>query len=109
MCWLTLVRCSVYHQDHIVQRARELLAVVTYYYDILHTDHASLVWMKNSKDADGMFARWLVKLEDNFDTVHSAGKSYGKADGLPGCHVVLVNKHLSPNPYLLFERHITDL
>ena len=38
---------------------------------ILQTDHSSLVWLKNYKDADGMLALWLAKLEEyNFTMVH---------------------------------------
>ena len=76
---------------------RELLAVVEmikhfcHYlwgrHFILRTDHASLVWPKNYKDADGMLARWLAKLEEyNFTIVHRAGKAHGNADGLSRCH-----------------------
>ena len=54
----------------------------------LRTDHASLVWLKNYRDADGMLARWLAKLEEyNFDTIHSAGKSHGNAYGISRCHL----------------------
>ena len=81
---------------------RELLAVVEmikhfrHYlwgrHFILRTDHASLVWLKNYKDADGMLARWLAKLEEyNFTIIHRAGKAHGNADGLSRCH-------LCPNP-----------
>ena len=55
---------------------RELYAVVhfmRYYKHYLmgrhfeiHTDHASLVWIKNFKDADGMLSRWL-SIIDTFD------------------------------------------
>ncbi len=76
---------------------RELLAVVEMTKHFRHylwgrqftlrTDHASLVWLKNYKDADGMLARWLAKLEEyNFITVHRAGKAHGNADGLSRCH-----------------------
>ena len=70
---------------------RELLAVVEmpkhfrhYLWGrqfILRTDHASLAWLKNYKDADGMLALWLAKLEEyNFTPVHRAGKAHGNAD-----------------------------
>ena len=54
---------------------------------LLRTDHSSLRWLLNYKNADGMLARWLVKLQE-FDMIiqHRAGKSHGNADGLSRCH-----------------------
>ena len=76
--------CTTYH---------ELLAVVTFvkqfkYYlfgrnFLLRTDHASLVWLKNFKEPEGMVARWISFL-DTFDMTiqHRKGSLHGNADGL---------------------------
>ena len=63
-------------QQNYCTTMRELYAVVfllRYYKHYLtgrhfeiHTDHASLVWIKNFKDADGMLSRWL-SIIDTFD------------------------------------------
>ena len=85
---------------------RELLAVVwavenfRYYllgrhFEII-TDHASLVWLRNFKNPEGMIARWLQRLSPyDFIIKHRAGKIHLNADGLsrqrcrpckrPGC------------------------
>ena len=85
---------------------RELLAVVwavenfRYYllgrhFDVI-TDHASLVWLRNFKNPEGMVARWLQRLSPyDFTISHRAGKIHENADGLsrqrcrpckrPGC------------------------
>ena len=72
---------------------RELLAVVTacdqfrYYllgrsFTII-TDHASLVWLQNFKEPEGMVARWIQRLSVfDYTTIHRAGKLHGNADGL---------------------------
>ena len=53
-----------------------------------YSDHASLVWLKNYKDADALLAHWLMKLEKcNFKTVHRTGKAHGNADGISRCHI----------------------
>ena len=83
--------------EYMYAMYRELLAVVEMIKHFRHylwgrhfmlgTDHASLVWLKNYRDADSMFERYLVKLEEyNFKTVHRDGKAHGIADGLSGCH-----------------------
>ena len=70
-------RCSaslLYHKG-------ELLAVVKFvkYYRTylwgrhfrVHTDHASLRWLLNFKDPEGMLARWLSVLDTyDFEIVH---------------------------------------
>ena len=72
---------------------RELLAVVQYTRHfrhfllgnkfILRTDHASLTWLTNFKEPEGMLARWLAALAVfNFDMQHRPGKKHGNADGL---------------------------
>ncbi|MEW8547985.1 MAG: retropepsin-like aspartic protease/reverse transcriptase, partial [Candidatus Thiodiazotropha sp.] len=59
-------------QQNYCTTMRELYAVVYFvrhfkhylmgrHFDI-HTDHASLTWIKNFKDADGMLSRWLTVL-----------------------------------------------
>ena len=72
---------------------KELLAVVYavehfrhYLYGqdfIIRTDHASLKWLKNFKNADGLLARWLAKLETyHFTFTHRKGSAHGNADAL---------------------------
>ena len=72
---------------------RKLLAVVTfvehfYYYlygqqFTVRTDHASLRWLRNFRNIDGLLARWLSKLEKyDFTIVHRKGPQHGNADGL---------------------------
>ena len=72
---------------------RELFAVVTFvehfrYYlygqrFTVRTDHASLRWLKNFKNIDGMLARWLSTLETyDFEMVHRKGNQHQNADGL---------------------------
>ena len=53
----------------------------------MRTDHASLKWLRNYKDTDGLLARWLTRLQEyDFKVVHRAGKLHGNADGLSRCH-----------------------
>ena len=72
---------------------RELLAVVVFlkhfrYYlwgrkFTLRTDHASLKWLLNFKDVEGMLARWLsVIFTYDFEIQHRVGSKHGNADGL---------------------------
>ena len=76
---------------------RELLAVVqmTKQYRhylwgrkfLLRTDHSSLKWLLNYKDADGMLSRWLTKLSEyDFTIEYRPGKLHLNADGLSRCH-----------------------
>ena len=76
---------------------RELLAVVTMTKRFRHyllgrhfrlrTDHSSLRWLLNYSEADGLVARWLVKLQEyDMQIEHRAGKLHGNADGLSRCH-----------------------
>ena len=72
---------------------RELLAVVTFvehfhYYlygqqFTVRTDHASLSWLRNFRNIDGLLACWWSKLEKyDFTIVHRKGPQHGNADGL---------------------------
>lgn len=72
---------------------RELLAVVIfvkqfkhYLYGrefLLRTDHASLVWLTNFKEPEGMVARWLAMLGTyQFQVQHRRGSQHGNADAL---------------------------
>ena len=76
---------------------RELLAIVEmiqhfrYYlwgrHFRLRTDHGSLRWLRNYKDAEGMLARWLAKLQQyDFDIEHRPGAKHVNADALSRCH-----------------------
>ena len=47
------------------------------------TDHSSLRWVMNVKDASGRLARWALLLQQyDFEIVHRPGKIHGNADGL---------------------------
>ena len=53
----------------------------------IRSDHSSLRWLLNYKDADGMLARWLAKLQEfDFHIEHRPGRFHGNADGLSRCH-----------------------
>ena len=53
---------------------------------LVRTDHATLVWLKNLKNIQGMLARWLAKLQQfNFDIGHRPGAQHGNTDGLSRC------------------------
>ena len=47
------------------------------------TDHSSLRWLMNVKDATGRLARWSLLLQQyDFDIVHRPGKEHSNADSL---------------------------
>lgn len=80
-------------QQNYCTTMRELLAVVVFIKQfhhylwgqkfILRTDHASLRWLVNFKEPEGMLARWLSVLSSyNFETQHRKGTLHGNADGL---------------------------
>jgi hypothetical protein len=49
----------------------------------VRTDHHSLIWLKNFKEAEGMLARWLsVIFTYKFDIKHRPGVKHGNADAL---------------------------
>lgn len=72
---------------------RELLAVVVFVKQFRHyvwgnhftirTDHASLVWLKNFKDPEGILARWLSILDTyDFTLEHRKSSLHTNADSL---------------------------
>ncbi len=72
---------------------KELLAVMRaielfrYYLTGRHftvvTDHASLMWLHNFREPEGMVARWIAHLQPfDFAIVHRSGKYHSHADGL---------------------------
>jgi hypothetical protein len=72
---------------------KELLAVVTFVKQFRHylmgrqftirTDHSSLRWLTNFKQAEGMVARWIVQLSCfDYEMEHRKGTQHGNADGL---------------------------
>ena len=86
---------------------RELLAVVVYSKKYRHflyggdylvrTDHSSLQWLLNFKDAEGMMGRWLNHLSEfgmtNDHIIHRSGVDHVNADSLSrypirNCHRV---------------------
>ena len=80
-------------QQNYCTTMRELLAVVVFIKQfhhylwgrkfLLRTDHASLRWLVNFKEPEGMLARWLSVLSSyDFDTQHRKGILHGNADGL---------------------------
>ncbi len=47
------------------------------------TDHASLTWLRNFREPEGMVARWIGRLQPfDFAIVHQPGKHHSHADGL---------------------------
>ena len=80
-------------QRHYCTTKRELLAVVKFvkYYRtylwprhfMVHTDHASLRWLLNFEDPEGMLARWLSALDTyDFKIVHRPAARHNNADSL---------------------------
>ncbi len=80
-------------QRHYCTTNKELLAVVMavelfkYYLTGRHftvvTDHASLTWLRNFSEPEGMVARWILCLQPfDFAIVHRPGKHHSHADGL---------------------------
>ncbi len=80
-------------QRHYCTTNKELLAVVMvielfrYYLTGRHftvvTDHASLTWLRNFREPEGMVARWIARLQPfDFAIVHRPGKHHSHADGL---------------------------
>jgi hypothetical protein len=72
---------------------REILAVVVFLKQFRHflwgrkftlrTDHSSLKWLRNFKEAEGMFARWISTLDTyNFEIQHRKGSLHVNADAL---------------------------
>ena len=81
------------HQIKYCTTYKELLAVITFIRQYRHflwgrhftvrTDHASLIWLKNFKNPEGMLARWLSILETyDFQIVHRPGRLHSNADSL---------------------------
>ena len=80
-------------QQNYCTTVRELYAVVYFvryfkhylmgrHFDI-HTDHASLTWIKNFKNADGMLSRWLTVLDTyDFTILHKKGSQMQHVDAL---------------------------
>ena len=49
----------------------------------IRTDHASLKWLRNFNNIDGMQARWLATLEKyDYKFVHRKGSQHSNADAL---------------------------
>lgn len=49
-------------------------------------DHASLRWLMNFRDAEGMIARWMSRVATyNFELEFRAGHKHGNADGMSHC------------------------
>ena len=47
------------------------------------TDHSSLRWLMDVKDATGLFARWSLLLQQyDFEVIHRPGKVHSNADSL---------------------------
>ncbi len=50
---------------------------------VIRTDHASLTWLKNFKNAEGMLFRWLQKLDSySYLMIHRSGAKHVNADTL---------------------------
>ena len=67
---------------------------------LVRTDHQSLRWLQNFKDADGQLARWQEQLQEfNFECVYRPGSKQSNADGLSRSlqNIELVNALLVAN------------
>ena len=63
-----------------IKHFRSYLGMQTF---ILRTDHSSLQWLLNFRDAENMLARWLTVLTAySFEIVHRKGTKHGNADAL---------------------------
>ncbi len=52
----------------------------------LVTDHASLIWLRNVKEPEGVVALWITGLQPfDFKIMHRPGKHHSHADGLSRC------------------------
>ena len=80
-------------QENYCTTQRELLAAVAFVehfryflygtHFTIRTDHASLKWLRNFKNIDGMLARWLATLEKyDYKFVHRKGSQHSNADAL---------------------------
>ncbi len=80
-------------QRHYCTTQRELLAVVTFVkhfqhyllgrHFLLRTNHASLRWLVNFREPEGMVARWIqCLLTFDYEVQHRHGKAHGNADAL---------------------------
>ena len=50
---------------------------------LIRTDHSSLTWLKNFKEATGKIARWILKLEEyDYTMVFRRGVDHGNADAM---------------------------
>ena len=70
---------------------------------LLRTDHASLLWLLNFKDPEGLLARWLVALSSfmPFDCIeHRAGRHHANADALSRIPGVPVATKKCPTTYV---------
>ena len=92
---LSLVTASKTQRNYCTTK-RELLAVVVYTKKYRHylyggnfvirTDHSSLRWLLNFKEADGMMGRWMAHLSElglaNAQIEHRSGAKHINADCL---------------------------
>ena len=83
-------------QKNYCTTKRELLAVVAMIHHFRHylwgkpfllrTDHASLKWLLNFKDAEGMIARWAARIASyDFHCEIRPGAKHSNADGMSRC------------------------
>ena len=64
----------------------------------VRTDHNSLRWLQNFKDAEGQVARWLeVLAEFQMSVEHRPGKRHGNADALSGSNCQQCGQFIEPS------------
>ncbi|MES9879438.1 MAG: reverse transcriptase domain-containing protein, partial [Sedimenticola sp.] len=80
-------------QQQYCTTKRELLAVVTFLRHFkqyllgrrfkIRTDHAPLVWLRNFKEPEGLYARWISIIETfDYEIQYRPGTQHGNADAL---------------------------
>ena len=65
---------------------------------VIRTDHSSLRWFLNFKNAEGLVGRWHAMLANyEYDLVHRAGADHGNADALSRHPAVLRKRRCGTN------------
>jgi RNase H-like domain found in reverse transcriptase len=72
----------------------------------LITDHSALKWLWNKPNLTGMYARWLVILQEyEFDTVYKKGKNHQNVDTLSRLPQFIRKGHPAPHTIYTNTQH----